>query len=63
MMPRMTATLVRHKTRCSRRPPPADMSSSMTKKIDLPQEPWIVMMGGGYFFTPSISALSRALAE
>ena len=33
------------------------------EQIDLPQEPWIVMTGGGYFFTPSISALSGALAE
>jgi Dyp-type peroxidase family len=32
-------------------------------QIDLPQEPWVIMTGGGYFFTPSISALSGALVE
>jgi len=32
-------------------------------QIDLPDERWVVMTGGGYFFTPSISALSGALAE
>jgi Dyp-type peroxidase family len=33
------------------------------QQIDLPAEPWVVMTGGGYFFTPSISALSGALVE
>jgi hypothetical protein len=32
-------------------------------QIDLPQEAWVVMTGGGYFFTPAISALSGALVE
>jgi Dyp-type peroxidase family len=31
--------------------------------IHLPSEPWVVTTGGGYFFTPAISALSGALAE
>ena len=31
--------------------------------IPLPAEPWIVMTGGAYFFTPAISALSGALVE
>jgi Dyp-type peroxidase family len=30
-------------------------------QIDLPAEPWVITTGGGYFFTPSISALSGAL--
>jgi deferrochelatase/peroxidase EfeB len=33
------------------------------EQIDLPAEPWVVMTGGGYFFTPSISALAGALVE
>jgi Dyp-type peroxidase family len=38
-------------------PDPGDL------EFGLPEEPWIVMTGGGYFFTPPISALSGALAE
>ena len=33
------------------------------EEFPLPEEPWVVMTGGGYFFTPPISALSGALAE
>jgi Dyp-type peroxidase family len=32
-------------------------------EFSLPDQPWVVMTGGGYFFTPPISALSGALAE
>lgn len=33
------------------------------EKFTLPDETWVVMTGGGYFFTPPVSALSGALAE
>jgi Dyp-type peroxidase family len=32
-------------------------------EVPLPADPWVVMTGGGYFFTPAVSALSGALAE
>jgi Dyp-type peroxidase family len=38
-------------------PDPAD------DEFALPAEPWVVMTGGGYFFTPAVSALSGALAD
>jgi Dyp-type peroxidase family len=32
-------------------------------QLSLPSGPWVVMTGGGYFFTPSISALAGVLAQ
>jgi Dyp-type peroxidase family len=32
------------------------------QQLALPQEPWVLMTGGGYFFTPSISALAGPLS-
>jgi Dyp-type peroxidase family len=37
--------------------------ASDDQQIDLPKEPWVITTGGGYFFTPCISALSGALVE
>lgn len=42
---------------------PIDDSDDHDLKLALPEDPWVVMTGGGYFFTPSISALAGALAE
>jgi Dyp-type peroxidase family len=33
------------------------------RRFDLPAEQWVVMTGGGYFFTPSISAIAGPLSE
>lgn len=42
---------------------PRDDKAENDLLFDLPEDPWVRMTGGGYFFTPSISALSGALAE
>jgi Dyp-type peroxidase family len=34
----------------------------VNEQIDLAAEPWVVTTGGGYFFTPSISAIATVLA-
>ena len=33
------------------------------QQMALPEDPWVVMTGGGYFFTPSVSALTGPLTE
>ena len=39
------------------------LSSNHDVQLSLPTDPWVVMTGGGYFFTPSISALAGALSQ
>jgi Dyp-type peroxidase family len=41
---------------------PLDDEPSDDRQMDLPTDPWVVMTGGGYFFTPSVSALGGVLA-
>jgi Dyp-type peroxidase family len=40
-----------------------DDDSSHDVQLSLPDDFWVVMTGGGYFFTPSISALAGALSD
>jgi Dyp-type peroxidase family len=47
--------------RCIRVPVDDDVAND--RKLQLPQDPWVIMTGGGYFFTPSISALAGALCQ
>jgi hypothetical protein len=42
---------------------PVDGNVNHDQQLTLPQNPWVLMTGGGYFFTPSISALAGALSE
>jgi deferrochelatase/peroxidase EfeB len=42
---------------------PVDDDVSHDQQLALPQDPWVRMTGGGYFFTPSISALAGPLSE
>jgi len=42
---------------------PIDGDPANDRLMALPEDPWVVMTGGGYFFTPSVSALAGALAE
>jgi deferrochelatase/peroxidase EfeB len=42
---------------------PIDGDVDRDQQIDLPEDPWVVMTGGGYFFTPSVSALAGPLTE
>jgi deferrochelatase/peroxidase EfeB len=42
---------------------PVDDDVSRDAQLSLPVDPWVVMTGGGYFFTPSISALAGALSQ
>jgi len=42
---------------------PIDGNVDHDQQLTLPQNPWVLMTGGGYFFTPSISALAGALSE
>jgi hypothetical protein len=42
---------------------PVDDDVSHDQQLALPQDPWVLMTGGGYFFTPSISALAGPLSE
>jgi Dyp-type peroxidase family len=41
----------------------ADGDHPASQSFDLPADPWVLMTGGGYFFTPSISALAGPLAD
>jgi deferrochelatase/peroxidase EfeB len=42
---------------------PIDGDVTRDQQIALPEDAWVVMTGGGYFFTPSVSALAGALAD
>jgi hypothetical protein len=42
---------------------PIDGDVTHDQQMALPEDAWVVMTGGGYFFTPSVSALAGALAE
>jgi len=42
---------------------PIDGDVDRDQQIDLPEDPWVVMTGGGYFFTPSVSALAGPLTD
>lgn len=42
---------------------PRDGDPTHDEQFILPAQAWVEMTGGGYFFTPSISALSGALTE
>jgi Dyp-type peroxidase family len=42
---------------------PIDSDVTRDQQIALPEDAWVVMTGGGYFFTPSVSALAGALAD
>ena len=42
---------------------PIDSVVANDVQLSLPTDPWVLMTGGGYFFTPSISALAGALSE
>jgi Dyp-type peroxidase family len=42
---------------------PIDGDLTRDQQIALPEDAWVVMTGGGYFFTPSVSALAGALAD
>jgi hypothetical protein len=42
---------------------PIDGNVDHDQQLTLPLNPWVLMTGGGYFFTPSISALAGALSE
>jgi hypothetical protein len=42
---------------------PIDDDVNHDQRLALPQDPWVLMTGGGYFFTPSISALAGPLSE
>jgi Dyp-type peroxidase family len=42
---------------------PIDGDVAHDVELRLPAVPWVVMTGGGYFFTPSISALTDVLAQ
>jgi hypothetical protein len=41
---------------------PVDGDATHDQQMGLPEDAWVVMTGGGYFFTPSVSALAGALA-
>lgn len=42
---------------------PTDGDVANDQRLDLPEDAWVVMTGGGYFFTPSVSALAGMLAD
>jgi len=42
---------------------PVDDDVTHDLQIPLPEDAWVVMTGGGYFFTPSVSALAGDLAD
>jgi Dyp-type peroxidase family len=42
---------------------PVDDVVANDHELPLPQDFWVIMTGGGYFFTPSISALASALCQ
>lgn len=42
---------------------PIDGEVANDQRLDLYDDSWVVMTGGGYFFTPSVSALAGALAD
>ncbi len=42
---------------------PANIDVTNDHNLQLPPDPWVIMTGGGYFFTPSISALTGALCQ
>ena len=42
---------------------PVDAVVENDVQLSLPTDPWVVISGGGYFFTPSISALAGALSQ
>lgn len=42
---------------------PIDAVVEHDVQLSLPTDPWVVMTGGGYFFTPSLSALAGALSQ
>jgi Dyp-type peroxidase family len=42
---------------------PVDDDVSHDQRLAVPRDPWVLMTGGGYFFTPSISALAGPLSQ
>jgi deferrochelatase/peroxidase EfeB len=42
---------------------PHDEDPTRDELFDLPEQAWVLMTGGGYFFTPPISALSGPLSQ
>jgi Dyp-type peroxidase family len=42
---------------------PIDSDATHDQQIALSENAWVVMTGGGYFFTPSVSALAGALSD
>ena len=42
---------------------PVDDDGGHDQQLALPQDPWVLMTGGGYFFAPSISALAGPLSD
>jgi len=42
---------------------PVDKDAANDREFPLPQASWVIMTGGGYFFTPSLSALSGVLCQ
>jgi Dyp-type peroxidase family len=42
---------------------PIDNDDSRDQQLALPENAWVVMTGGGYFFTPSVSAIAGPLSN